>query len=564
MNQHEVLRTQRFDRPGFIQVVGQGATADFLLTELKLLGHTLTFTPEDSQALCSAQRLKPDMIILCLDALGARGFDLCRQYKSDFELKETPVVLLSATDDALEQLCAFESGANDVLLCPKNRNVLGARIRVLLKYRNAVRELRESQVHLEERVKERTLELEASNRELKIEMQERLRSEEALRSSQESLIQFQKVQALGQLAGGVAHDFNNILFVIMGYADTLKSGLQATDKLQRAVDQILRSSDKAAALTRQLLAFGRRQVLQPRVLDLSKVLKDSESMLRRILGNHIEFQIQHVSALGRVKFDPIQIEQILLNLAVNARDAMPGGGRLKILAEDSSLCSSELVEWPQAVPGFFVKLSVIDSGCGMDKETLQRIFEPFFTTKGEGRGTGLGLATVHGIVSQSGGCIRVFSEVGKGTRFDVYFPQTSEQLSSVNLRAVENDFVTTTNKSVLVVEDDPIVRELLLRVISKAGFSVLEAGDGCEALELIHSGAKPDVLLTDVLMPEMNGAELVKKLKPEYPDLPVIYMSAHSNEVLGALDNSRDDNQFLQKPFIGRAVVRKIREVLAS
>lgn len=375
------------------------------------------------------------------------------------------------------------------------------------------------------------------------------------------LRQAQKMEALGRMAGGVAHDFNNLLTVIRGHSDLLLDRLQPEDPLYRSSQQIRKTSDRAASLTRQMLAFSRMQVLQPKVLDLNELIAEMGKLLRRLVREDIEFSLRLGDSLGRIKADPSQLEQVLLNLTVNASDAMPLGGKLTLETQNLFVDSSNAHLHSSVGFGDYVVLTVSDTGHGMDAATKARIFEPFFTTKEPGKGTGLGLATVYGIVKQSGGFIHVDSAPGNGTRFTVYLPQTFEQLD-VAPQIPEFHPPVTGRKTVLVVEDEREVRELACEFLKTAGYGVLTAEDGEEALEIAKRlGESINVVLTDIVMPKMRGPALARRLKTLRPHLKVVYMTGYLERSAPG-DDFLQDAFFLQKPFSRETIVSQIGEAL--
>jgi len=389
---------------------------------------------------------------------------------------------------------------------------------------------------------------------------ERRRLEAALMASEEQLRQSQKLEAIGQLAGGVAHDFNNLLLVIGGYSSIVLEKLPKDSPHLSSIEEIKKASDRAGGLTRQLLAFSRKQILQPKVLDLNLVVTDLEKMLRRLIGEDIDLLTVTDPGLAKVKADPGQIEQVLLNLIVNARDAMPSGGKLTVETSNAVL-SPDHAQRHAAIPGSYVMLAVSDTGCGMDASTQHRIFEPFFTTKGPGKGTGLGLATVYGIVKQSGGSLWVYSEVDHGTAVKIYLPRVDEVVvreESGPLRRMPKG-----TETVLVVEDDEQVRVILTHILEGQGYHVLAASNGDEALS-ISQDLKRDIklMITDVVMPRMSGRELAEHVLDLRPSLPVLFMSGYTDDAIvrhGLLDEKLN---FINKPFDSASVVRKVREVL--
>ena len=392
-------------------------------------------------------------------------------------------------------------------------------------------------------------------------MRSTLQKNEARRQQlEDQLRQSQKMDALGRLAGGVAHDFNNLLTVIKGHGDLLLGRLEPTDSLHISGLQIVKAADRAASLTRQLLAFCRMQLLQPKVVDLNALVSEMCSLLRRLVREDIAFTFQAGESLGRVKADPGQIEQVIVNLTVNACDAMPEGGKLTIETQNLNVDEKFAATRPPIQPGAYVVLAVTDTGQGMDAGTRARIFEPFFTTKEQGKGTGLGLATVYGVVKQSGGCIWVDSEPGKGARFEVYLPRVEERAESGRLEIPAGPARRTA--TVLIAEDEEGVRELASEFVSSAGYRVLTAKDGTEALAVAEQSDGPiDLLVTDVVMPKMRGPELAKRLKALHPDLRIVYMSGYL-EYNSGNGQFLEEGFFLQKPFSRNTLVSKVDEAL--
>lgn len=376
------------------------------------------------------------------------------------------------------------------------------------------------------------------------------------------LRQSQKLEAFGQLAGGVAHDFNNLLTVINGYCECLGDVVALNDDGREMVQEIRNAGDRAAGLTRQLLAFSRRQVLQPKVLNLNEVIRDTGKMLDRLIGEDVELTTVLCSTLWPVKVDAGQVEQVLMNLAVNARDAMPDGGKITIESTNVELDESYSAAHLDIAPGRYVVIAVSDTGCGMDEKTKSRIFEPFFTTKEPGKGTGLGLATVFGIVKQSGGHIAVYSEPGSGTTFRIFLPKV-EPVSEPRTEDKAHRPLARGTETVLVVEDADLVRNLACRILRSQGYNVLEANTGREALAICdtHPGTI-HLVLTDVVMPEMNGRQLAEQLRHGKRPLKVLFMSGYTDDAVVRHGLLEADTNFLQKPFSPTTLTQKVRGIL--
>ncbi len=392
---------------------------------------------------------------------------------------------------------------------------------------------------------------------------ERKRAEEERARLQEQLLQAQKLESIGRLAGGVAHDFNNMLNVIMGYADLMLYQLHKDDPMRKKAEEILKAARRSAALTGQLLAFSRKQALQPQVLDLNEHLRNLEKMLRRLIGEDIELSLTLADGLPSVLFDPGQLDQVVINLAVNARDAMPTGGRLLLETALVERDESYAATHPGMEAGSYVLLAITDTGCGMDRQTLARVFEPFFTTKERGKGTGLGLSTVYGIVKQSHGHIWAYSEPGRGTTFKIYLPPTEARPQAP--AAAMPSPAPAGGEHILVVEDDDSLRHLTKGLLERLGYRVSVAANGGEAVLLVEEqGLKPDLVLTDVVMPNMNGKELIDRLRRRQQHLKALFMSGYTDNAIvhhGVLDPG---TPFIQKPFTIDELSAKLREVLAG
>lgn len=387
----------------------------------------------------------------------------------------------------------------------------------------------------------------------------------ARKKLEEQLRQVQKMEAIGRLSGGIAHDFNNLLGVIIGYSEILQERLPSKDLLRESADEIVAAGKRAASLTRQLLAFSRQQVLEPKILDLNEVVSDMEKMLRRLIGEDIELVTNPDPMLGRVRADQGQIEQVIMNLVVNARDAMPQGGKLGIATANTEMDETFVKRYPYPVQtGQYIVLTVSDNGVGMDAATKARVFEPFFTTKEKGKGTGLGLSTVYGVVKQSGGYIDFDSEPGEGTTFRIYFRRVNEPVESEGL-ATEAQQPAREAGVVLLVEDEASLLRLTRNLLEMSGYTVLEAKDGNEALRISqqHTGAI-DLLLTDIVMPGISGRALAHQLSQERPDMKILFMSGYTGQGIGEKEYLERGDLFLQKPVTRDTLTRKVSEAMRS
>lgn len=380
----------------------------------------------------------------------------------------------------------------------------------------------------------------------------------------EEQLQFsQKMESVGRLAGGIAHDFNNILLVILNYADLLLDEAKEGDPIRTSLEEIRRAGERAAALTKQLLAFSRRQIMQPQPINLNEVVSGMESMLRRLLGEDVQLVVRLAPDLGIVKVDPGQMGQVIMNLAVNSRDAMPNGGKLTIETVNLHLDEEYEKSHFDVKPGNYVMLSITDNGCGMSEETKSHIFEPFFTTKEKGKGTGLGLSTVYGIVKQSGGNIGVYSEIGRGTTFKIYLPIVQEP--AIEQRAVHPLVRATGSETILVVEDEKAVRDVAVHILKSAGYNVLSATNGGEALLICEKYTdKVHLVIADVVMPQMSGREIVTRLAKIHPEIKILFMSGYTENSIVQHGVLEQGVHFINKPFTSVDLTRKIREVLDS
>jgi signal transduction histidine kinase len=473
------------------------------------------------------QRQTWDIVISDYEMPNFGGFEALQLLKESGH--DLPFILVSAVISEETAVTAMKAGAHDYIM---KRNL--ARLVPAIE-----RELREAQSRVARKA-----------------------AETALRQSEEQLRQVQKIEAVGRLAAGVAHDFNNILTAIMGHSELLLRQLDAGDPRRKNAEQIEKVAHLAAGLTRQLLIFSRKQVIEPRVLDLNAVILDIKKMLRRLIGENIEFCTLLDPAAGHIKADPGQIEQVIMNLAVNARDAMPKGGKLTVTTANTTRDKNHLKNFPDMGAGDYVMLAIADTGTGMSEEVKAHLFEPFFTTKPPGTGTGLGLATCFGIVKQNTGHINVHSELGSGTTFKIYFPQVQSAIEPLRVRNQPTG-VAGGNETVLLVEDEPVVRELAVATLREKGYTVVEAVNGEEGLRLArqHDG-KIDLVLTDVVMPVMGGKEMADALRTSHPDTKVLFTSGYTEDALGHHGVLRPGILFLPKPYLTATLARKVREVL--
>ncbi len=389
---------------------------------------------------------------------------------------------------------------------------------------------------------------------------ERKREEAERRTLEQQLQQAQKMEAVGRLAGGIAHDFNNLLMVIQSYTEMLQDSLPAQDGLRNNTEQVLKATDRAASLTGQMLAFSRKQIISPVVLDLNTVINETAKMLKRLIGEDIDFRVDSAESLWAIEADSDQMVQVLMNLCINSRDAMPQGGTLKIATGNVTVLGGSIEGCPYVTPGEYVKLSVADTGCGIGKEEQEHIFEPFFTTKEVGKGTGLGLAMVYGIVKQSGGYVWVESECGQGTCFTIYLPRVKSAIA--NRLSEKGKAQPGGTESLLVVEDEEALRGAICDYLRSLGYTVLAASSGRQALSIASQQRQIDLLVTDVVMPKMSGRELSQTLRSLRPDLKTIYMSGYADDAVLRQGIHNMGATFLQKPFKLGSLARKVRDTL--
>ena len=471
----------------------------FLLRELRKGGYELVYervsTAPDMKA--ALERQTWDIVISDYEMPRFGGFEALQLLKESGH--DLPFILVSAVVSEETAVAAMKAGAHDYIMKRKLARLVPA----------IERELREAQTRLARKA-----------------------AEEALCQSEEQLRQTQKIEAVGRLAAGVAHDFNNFLTAITGHSELLLRQMDADDPRRKSAEQIEKVAYMAAALTRQLLTFCRKQVIEPRVLELNTVIRNIERMLRRLIGEDIEFSTLLDPAAMHIKADPGQIEQVIMNLAVNARDAMPNGGKLTITTANTTLDKNRLKSFPDLCAGDYVMITIADTGTGMSEEVKAHLFEPFFTTKPPGKGTGLGLATCFGIVKQNAGHIKVHSELGRGTTFEIYFPQVQSAVEPSRVRITPTESVGG-SETVLLVEDEQAVRELAVATLRDKGYTVVEAANGEEGLCLARQHDRQiDLVLTDVVMPVMGGKEMADILRVSHPDTKVLFTSGYTDNAL--------------------------------
>jgi signal transduction histidine kinase len=554
-----------------------------LAATLEPLGYNLIEASSGQEALRYVLQRDFAVILLDVQMPDMDGFETAELIRGRERSQHIPIIFLTAVNTSDRHIFrGYLAGAVDYLLKPIVPEILLSKVAVfvdlhektnqiqrqasalaatveMLEYQVEERQrteeaLRLARDELEARVYERTANLTTANEALRAEIAERQRLEA-------QLIQAQKMESIGRLAGGVAHDFNNLLTAIKGYAELALDALDDQDQVRDDLREIRKATERATALTSQLLAFARKQIIDPRVIDLGELIENIESLLRRLIGEHIELEIRVGQAPERIKADPGQIEQLLVNLVVNARDAMPDGGKLTIETACATLgAEGAPVRIDHASDPALVVLAVSDTGTGIAPEVREHLFEPFFTTKEPGKGTGLGLATCYGIISQHNGQISYTSEVGRGTTFNVFLPCAKEALDAYSTSDEER--APPGNEVILLVEDETAVRELAARTLRRLGYTILEAANGEEALRLVKAGGMPQLLLTDVIMPRMSGWSLAERLTALRPDIKVLFISGYSDHVVTEDRRLQEGVVLLQKPFSPAALAYKVRDVL--
>jgi two-component system, cell cycle sensor histidine kinase and response regulator CckA len=518
------------DPPVVLVVEDDPLVADMLRTMLTRAGYTVEVAADGAAGLARIEAGGLDLVLLDVLLPEMNGLEVCQRVRAQDDDDYLPIIMLTAQSRPEQRQAGFAVGADDFLTKPFEREDLLARVQVWVRAHQRMKALHERLLY-----------------------------------EQEQLRRSQRLEALGRLAGGVAHDFNNLLTVITGFSELVLQRLGSTDPPRSYLEEINKAGERAGALTRQLLAFSRRQVLEPEVFDLNGVVADTEQMLRRVIGEDVELRTHLAPDLWPVKADRGQLDQVILNLAVNARDAMPRGGCFTVETANAELDETYAQQHLPLRPGSYVRLSASDTGTGMTPEVQAQIFEPFFTTKGPGKGTGLGLATVYGIVKQSGGFIWVYSEPERGTTFKIYLPREVEGTPAAPPAAARPLQAPGGTETILVVEDEAQVRSLVRGVLDASGYTVLEARRGEDALRLGEQHAGPiHLLLTDVVIPGIHGRELARRLAARHPSLKVLFMSGYTDQVVVEQGMIEARAPFLQKPFSPESLRRKLREVLDS
>ena len=521
--------------------------------EIRHMGHDVSAVADATAAIAEMEAGAFDIVITDIRMPGMDGIQLTQWIKTN--CPETDVIVITGHASVDTAAKALRLGAFDYLMKPFGE------IDLLTSSINRAIEKRD----LERRLKESTAELERTNAQLQEEVIEHKRADDERSALEHELRQAQKIEAIGRLAGGIAHDFNNLLTPIIALSGLGIDLVPETDRLHRYLQEILESAHRAAGLTHQLLAFSRRQLIDSKIIDLNRLIIDVDRILRRLISKDLELVFMPGQGLGMVKGDPCQLEQVLINLVVNARDATPADGRIVVKTDNVTLDEQHTRLHPGVSSGDYVLLSVADNGVGMADEVKERLFEPFFTTKDVGKGTGLGLSVSYGIVTQMGGHIIVDSEQGKGSTINVYLPKSEHSPSQTDVLDFSG-VLPRGQETVLLVEDADVVRKATAEVLMQHGYTMMVASNGHDALWLAqeHSDENIDLLRTDVVMPLMGGRELAGQFKRIYPKTKVLYFSGYTEDFTLSEDMLEREDMFLQKPFTMEALTRKVREVLDS
>ena len=522
---------------------------------LSELGENLIKANSANEALQHLLRQEVAVVLIDVVMPDLDGFELAAMIREHPRCRRTAIIFVSAIQmSELDLLRGYQAGAVDYVPVPVVPELLRAKVRVFADLYRKTRQLEQLNSELERRVEERTTELAQTNAELEQRVEERTREREAALMQVQEM---QKLESIGQLTGGVAHDFNNLLMVILGNLQLLRKRLPDDPRLARLVDGAMQGADRGATLTKRMLAFARRQELRPETVDVPRLIDGMEEMLRRTLGPAIQILTTYRPDLPPIRVDPNQLELALLNLALNARDAMPYGGRLVI---GGTRITSETGAPKELEAGSYVCLTVSDSGAGMDETTLKRATEPFFTTKGAGKGTGLGLSMVHGVAAQSGGAMRITSRPGDGTTVELWLPLSETALVASTTPATALFGSADRPCRVMVVDDDPLVVASTAAMLEDIGHTVTEALSGARALDLLRLGTKVDVVVTDHAMPGMTGAELARQIRQRWPELPVILATGYAE-----LPNGEDPGlPRLSKPYLQDELAAQIARVLGA
>lgn len=529
-----------------------------------LIPDCITITAQSGiEGLNKAKTELPDTILLDIKMPGMDGYEVCKKLKRDETLKHIPVIMVSAIKIGGKDLIkGLETGADAYLAKPIDEYVLAAQIKTALRIKKAEDHLRKQKETLENMVLKRTDELMQTNLKLQREIDEHSLTEDKREQLQAQLVQAQKMESIGRLAGGVAHDFNNALSVIMGTAELVINDVDPDGQLREDLDDILMAAKRAADITRQLLAFARKQTISPEVLDLNENIQSLLKMLRRLIGEDIDLAWLPGANLWSVNIDPSQIDQVLANLCVNAQDAIEGVGKITIETRNLTLDKDYCIDHACFIPGEYIQLSVTDSGCGMNKKTLDNIFEPFFTTKDVDKGTGLGMAMVYGIIRQNNGFINVDSEPGKGATIKIYLPRHESTVAEIHKESTK-EIQSGQGETILVVEDDPSILNIMQTILKGLNYTVLTSNAPEKTMSIVKKYAGTvHLLITDVIMPKMNGHDMAELLRSTYPDLKCIFMSGYTADVIahhGVLDKG---TRFIQKPFSRRELAEIVRKVL--